>query len=264
MPQFDFTLGLGAGGQTFSAGGVSTGDKGFVRFQNQAYAVSDQLFKSFKDRYLQAAKQSAQKKGSTPTLGSLGIDPRRWLQGAKKAGEEDVAGAKTIHITAGINVPRLLDDVNRVLARASTTSGSKQVPQRLTAAQRTTIQGAVDTATVDVFTGKDDKLLRRLDVSVRLKKSGSVKGGTLRFQLQLGALNKDQTIKPPANTKPLDQLLGQSSGSTGTTTTPNTATTPTTPVTPSTGSSGGSAYLQCLDKAGDNLAEVQKCAALQG
>src|SRR3954454_17911350 len=44
VPRFDFTLGLTAGGQTFTAGGASTGDKGLVRFQGQSYAVSDQLF----------------------------------------------------------------------------------------------------------------------------------------------------------------------------------------------------------------------------
>ena len=167
MPSFDFTLGLSAGGQSFNAGGVSTGDKGYVRFQNQAYAVSDALFKTFKDRYLAAAKPSSQKKGSTPTLGSLGIDPRRWLTDAKKAGEENIAGTDTIHLTAGIDVGRLLDDVNRVLARASTATGAKQVPQKLTDADRKKITDAVDSATVDVFTGKDDKLLRRLDVNVR-------------------------------------------------------------------------------------------------
>lgn len=259
MPRFDFTLSLSASGQSFNAGGVSTGDKGYVRFQNQAYEVSDALFKTFKDRYLQAARQSAQKKDSTPSLGSLGIDPRRWLRDAKKAGEEKVGGVDTIHITAGIDVARLLDDVNRVLNRASTASGSKQVPQRLTAAQRKTIQDAVDTATVDVFTGKDDKLLRRLDVSVKLKPSGSVKGGTIRFQLELDALNKDQTITAPANTKPLDDLIGQQGGGTGTTTP-----TPTTPTTPAAPSGGSSDYLQCLNKAGDDLAAVQKCADLQG
>jgi hypothetical protein len=264
MPRFDFTLGLTAGGQTFSAGGVSTGDKGFVRFQGQAYAVSDQLFNQFKTGYLNAAKQSKQKKGSAPTLGALGIDPRRWLTGAKKAGEENIGGTDTIHITAGIDVSKLLDDVNRLLGRASTASGSKQVPQRLTPAQRKTIQDAVDSATVDVFTGKDDKLLRRLDVNVKLKNSGTVKGGTLRFQLQLDALNKDQTIKAPANTKPLEQLLGQASGgaSSGQSTTPAAPAAPstTTPAAPS----GNSAYLQCLDKAGSDLSAVQKCAALQG
>jgi hypothetical protein len=259
MPKFDFTLGLSAGGQNFNAGGVSTGDKGYVRFQNQAYAVSDALFKTFKDRYLQAAKDSANKKGSTPTLGSLGVDPRRWLQDPKKAGEEKIGGTDTIHITSGIDVGRLLDDVNRVLGRASSATGSKQVPQSLSQADRKKILDAVDDATVDVFTGKDDKLLRRLDVNVRLKNSGTVKGGTVRFQLQLDALNKDQTIKAPANTKPLEELLGAQTGTTG-----STGATPapqsTTPAAPS----GNSSYLQCLDKAGNDLDAVQKCADLQG
>ena len=268
MPQFDFTLGLTAGGQTFTAGGVSTGDKGFVKFQGQAYAVSDQLFNQFKTGYLNAAKQSDQKKGSAPTLGALGIDPRRWLIDAKKAGEEKIGGTDTIHITAGIDVSKLLDDVNRLLGRASTASGSKQVPQRLTPAQRKTIQDAVDNATVDVFTGKDDKLLRRLDVNVRLKNAGQVKGGTLRFQLQLDALNKGQTITPPTNTKPLDQLLQSaasgSTGSTGQTTTPSAPTTTAPSTTTPAAPSGNSAYLQCLNKAGNDLAAVQKCADLQG
>jgi FlaG/FlaF family flagellin (archaellin) len=267
MPRFDFTLGLTAGGQTFSAGGVSTGDKGFVKFQGQAYAVSDQLFNQFKNGYLNAAKQSANKKTNAPTLGALGIDPRRWLTGAKKAGEEKIGDTDTIHITSGIDVGHLLDDVNRLLAKASTASGSKSVPQSLTPQQRQQIENAVDSATVDVFTGKDDKLLRRLDVNVKLKQSGKLKGGTVRFQLELDALNKDQTITPPGNTKPLDQLLQQLGATTGSGTSGSSgqSTTPTTPAAPSTGSSSGnSAYLDCVDKAGGDISALQKCASLQG
>src|SRR4051812_1240770 len=99
MPKFDFTLGITSNGQTFTAGGTSLGDKGFVRFQNQAYAVSDKLFQQFKNGYIQAQKKSKQGKSSTPTLGALGINPRAWLTGPKKVGETDVAGTKTIHIT---------------------------------------------------------------------------------------------------------------------------------------------------------------------
>jgi hypothetical protein len=260
MPRFDFTLGLSAGGQTFTAGGVSTGDRGFVRFGGQAYAVSEQLFKQFRDGYLAAAKKSQKDKGSAPSLSTLGIQPRNWLRNARKAGEESVAGTTTIHIAAGIDVARLLDDVNRLLGRASAASGSKQVPQRLTDQQRQTIQNAVKSANVDIFTGKDDKLLRRLDVQIALKPSGKVKGGTVRFQLQLDALNKDQQIAAPANTKPLADLLAATgatgpTGSTGQTTTPTPA--------PSSGSSS-TAYLQCLDKAKDDLNAVQQCASLLG
>src|SRR3954470_24670945 len=148
MPSFDFTLGLSAGGQAFTAGGVSTGDKGFVKFQGKAYAVSDQLFKQFRDGYLAAVRSSKKKRGSQPSLGALGIDPRSWLRGARKVGTDTVAGVETFHIAAGIDVERLLDDINRLLGRASSASGSKQVPTRLTDAQRKEILGAVKSATV--------------------------------------------------------------------------------------------------------------------
>ena len=98
-----------------------------------------------------------------------------------------------------------------------------------------------------------------------MKNSGSVKGGTVRFQLQLDALNKDQTIKAPTNTKPLDELLGAQTGTTGATGSTGTATTPQTTTTPAAPSgSSSSSYLQCLDKAGNDLDAVQKCADLQG
>src|SRR3954451_8770086 len=256
MPSFDFTVGLTAGGQAFTAGGVSTGDKGFVKFQGKPYVVSDQLFKQFRDGYLAAAKSSQKKNGSQPSLGALGIDPRSWLRGARKAGTQTVAGVDTFHITSGIDVTRLLDDINRLLARAGSASGAKQV-QRLTDAQRKQIQDAVQSATVDVYTGKDDKLLRRLDVHVALKKSGRIKGGNLRFQLQLDALNKDQEIKAPTGAHPLSELTG--AGAAG-----GTATTPTTPPPTVPSGGGNSDYLKCLDQAGDNVDQVQQCAQLLG
>ena len=49
LPKFDFTLGIGAAGQAFSAGGVSTGDKGWLRVNGQAYSVPDSVFKRFAD-----------------------------------------------------------------------------------------------------------------------------------------------------------------------------------------------------------------------
>jgi hypothetical protein len=266
LPKFDFTLAITSNGQTFTAGGTSLGDKGFVSFQSQAYSVSDKLFQQFKQGYLQAQSQS-KKKSSAPTLGSLGIDPRRWLTGARKAGETDVEGAKTVHVTAGVNTARLLADVNRVLARASSVTGAnKNVPTSITPAQQKQIEDAVQNARVDVYTGKDDHALRKLDVGVTLKKSGTLQGGTLNFTLTIADLNEDQTIVAPKNAQPLDQLLAQLQGGTASSATGSsgTATTPTTPAPSSSagGGSGSDQYLQCLQDAGQDIPKVQKCAAL--
>src|SRR3954454_5241355 len=62
LPRFDFTLGISATGQSFSAGGVSTGDKGWLRLNNQAYAVPAALFKRFQDAYSASTKQTAKTK----------------------------------------------------------------------------------------------------------------------------------------------------------------------------------------------------------
>jgi hypothetical protein len=261
LPSFDFTLGISASGQSFTAGGVSTGDQGWLRVNGQAYSVPDAIFKRFRDGYLAAAKKSKSQRKSTPSLAGLGVNPRGWLRNAHKAGEQDVAGTKTIHIAAGLNVSRLLDDVDRLLSRAGSAAKTKQV-SKLSAAQRREIQAAVRSASVDVFTGKDDKLLRRLDVRVGLQPSGRVKGGSLRFQLQLDAVNQSQEIKAPTSAKPLNDMLsslqggvlpGASNGSSGPA--PNQSYPPRT--------ASGQKYLQCLQQAGDDVAKIQRCAALQ-
>src|SRR4051795_1517756 len=210
LPKFDFTLSITSNGQTFTAGGTSVGDKGYISFQNQAYAVSDKLFQQFKNGYLQS--QSKSKNKSAPSLGTLGIDPRRWLVGAHKEADADVAGTKTAHIAAGIDVGQLLNDVNRVLSRASSVAGgaAKNVPNQITPAQQKQIEQAVQSAKVDIYTGKDDHALRKIDVAVQLKPTGSTfKGGTVHFALQIADLNEDQTIEEPKNAQPLDNLLAQ-------------------------------------------------------
>ena len=44
---------------------------------------------------------------------------RRWLTDAEKVGEEEVGGAETTHITGKVDVPKFLEDVNRILARSN-------------------------------------------------------------------------------------------------------------------------------------------------
>lgn len=267
LPKFDFTLAITTGGQTFNAGAVSTSDKGWVKFQNQAYSVEDKLFAQFKTGYAQSRKENATKEKKAPTFGSLGVDPRKWLTNPKKAGTEEIGGAETDHITAGIDVPKLLDDVDRLLGRAGTVQGQKA--RRLTPAQRKQVEDAVTSAKVDIFSGTDDQQLRRLAVDIKLKT------GTLRFALQLDGLNDDVQITPPANAKPLQELLSSlqgggpaAPGAAAPGASPGAATpgaaTPATPgtATPGAGSGANAKYTQCITAAGSDLQKVQDCAKL--
>jgi hypothetical protein len=267
LPKFDFSLSFTAGKTSFTAGAVSTGDKGFLKFGGRNYAVSDALFSQFRTGYEQAQSKSATK-DSGPSFQSLGIDPRHWLTGAEKAGTEDVGGIETTHITAGIDVGRFLADVNKLLGKAGSL-GRGRVPSSLTAQQQKDIKSAVKSSRLEVWTGKDDKTLRRLKIDIGLDvpadvrpRAGGLQSGTLVFDLVISDLNKDQTINAPADARPLSELTSALGGAAPGTGTPATPATP----APSTGGSSGASqeYLDCLQKAGSDIAAVQKCADLIG
>jgi hypothetical protein len=249
LPKFDFDATLKLGGQTINAGAVSTSDKGWLKFMGTTYAVPDALFAQFRSSYLQSQKQSASKKQQS-SLQKLGIDPRRWLTDPKTVGDKQVAGADTVHITSGIDVPKLLDDVQKTLHTAGTAAGS--TTKQLTQADRDAIQKSVKSAKVDVYSGKGDDRLHKLVLNLQLT------SGTVVFTLQLDDLDKDQTIAAPKGAKPLSDLVAQfqgagapapsASGGTG----GSTATTP--------GAAPSQKYLQCIQSAGKDLAKVQGCA----
>jgi hypothetical protein len=285
LPRFDFQVALDAGGQTLTAGAVSTGEKGFVRFQDQAYALSDQLYQQFRKGYADQAKCSQEQGGEGVSFSSLGIRPGQWLRDAKTAGSEKVGGVETTHITAGVDVPKLLEDVNRILGRTEgnvedpCAKEQKGQPQRRTGRQlseqdRKAIADAVKDARVDVWTGEDDRVMRRINVAIRFdvpedqrERVRGLRSGALRFDMTIGGLNEKQDIKTPTGARPLDDLVAQFGGQ----------------VPGLGGASGGSsqqggsatqpqqqqqqpesAYLQCVQEAGQDVVKLQQCRDLIG
>jgi hypothetical protein len=212
LPKFDIDAAFEGAGQSLKAGVTSTGDKAFVNFQGTEYAVSNQVFQQFKAGYEQAQKQSADK-GNQRSLATLGIDPRRWLTDPKNEGEAKVGDTDTIKITGGVDVDKLLDDVNTALdkARSLGVEGSDQLPEKLTDQQKQQAAKAIKDLKVEIYTGKDDTTLRRMVVAMNV--DGDQNGsGTLTLDFQLLDLNEDQTIEAPSGAKPFDQLLGQLGG----------------------------------------------------
>ena len=263
LPKFAMDAAFAGAGQSIKAGLTSTGDKAFVNFQGTDYAVSDQVFQQFKAGYEQAQKQSADK-GNQQSLATLGIDPRRWLTDPRNAGEAKVGDTDTIKITGGVDVNKLLDDVNTALDKARNlgVEGSDQLPEKLTDQQKQQAADAIKDLKVEIYTGKDDTTLRRMVVAMNVD-GGQQGSGTLTLDFQLLDLNEDQSIEAPSGAKPFDQLLGQlgglglggaggsgsGSGSSG------------------SGSGGASAeqlkkYSDCITAAGSDTAKQQQCADL--
>ena len=277
LPHFDFTLNLDAGGGGFSAGAVSTGEKGFVKLQGRTYDLGKPFYERLRSDWERAQKESeTQAKGEGDTLSKLGIKPAGWLKDARRSGEEKVGGADTIHLVAGVDVPRFLTDVSRLLDRARRLNlpGRAEVAQ-LTAKQRRQIERSVRSARMDVWTGKSDTRMRRLALDVVLqvpqdarRDVGGLQGGRIRFNLTFADIDKGQDIRAPKGARPPEEFaqalqalgFGDITGAAGGGTQPGggTQTTPQQPIAPD----APREYLDCLEKAGADIAEIQKCAAL--
>jgi hypothetical protein len=242
---------------------TSTGDQGFVSFGGTDYEVSGPVFEQFKARYEEAAKKSSGQQGRS--LASLGIDPRRWLTNARNAGESKVGDTDTVKITGDVDVAKLLDDLNEALGRIRSlgVQGAGQLPEQLTDKERRQAADAIKDLEVEIDTGAEDRILRRMVVSMRVEtpegvEAAGAKAADVRFALQLLDVNEDQDISAPQNPKPFEDLasklggLGLGLGGLG-------------GGAPGSGGAGEAnieKYSQCIQDAGSDEAKIRKCADL--
>jgi hypothetical protein len=275
---------VSGGGQTFSAGLVSTGTQGYVNFQGTNYQIDQSTMTA-----LQQAAASRGPSGSR-SLSQFGIDPLRWVKDPSVEGEDDVAGVATKHVSAGIDIGRLFADLNKIVARAGGAVGQAR-PQQLSPSVINSIKKVVHDPKFDVYVGKQDGRIRRagltLDFQVPEKDQASargIKGGNLSISVELAGVGEPQTIQAPTGAKPISELgkqlrglggalgatngIGGTSGGSG-----SSGSTPGGVPGGEPGTPGGSGrspsseqfqkYAECLNKASpSDTAALQQCSKL--
>jgi len=275
LPESNFTVSASALGQNVALGIISTGTAGYVTLQGTSYRMPQATFQKLESSFSQLTSTPGSSSGSG-TLGKLGIQPLHWLTNPTVVGTENVGGAQTTHIHAGVNVGALLTDLNTVVEKASSigVSGASSLKA-----------SEVKNPSVDIWTGTSDKTIRRLTITLTLPvtgKTSSELGGLnsadIGLTMQYSDLNQPQTIKAPTTVKPFSQfqsklnafvqtlegaagsaLGGAGSSSSGSSSSGSSG------GTTSTGSSANVAkYSQCIQAAGGDVGKMQKCAALLG
>ena len=239
FPQFDLTAKVSASGagQSFSFDGglIATKDNAYVDYQGQAYEVGSSVFQQFKTAYEKSAKKAKSEQGSQSSsiLEQFGIDPKTWLTNVSNEGDESVDGQDTIHIHgdasfAGQGI--VAETLNLSSLDGYTTGGTlhlisnnqvgfKKLAQRapgdaaqqLTPSQLDKLKSAIKDASVDVYSGTDDHLLRKLSLSLSIAPpAGSgVSSVEVDFSVTISDLNQPQTITAPSGAKPISGLLSQ-------------------------------------------------------
>jgi hypothetical protein len=276
LPESSFTIGISALGHQGQLGIVSTGAGGFVTLDGAAYQLPAADFQRLESGFSSVGGSGQ----GGPGLSSLGIDPQHWLSSASVVGSDTIDGTDTTHIRSGVNVTALLQDLNTLLGKASSSSGTK-LPSSIPQATQQKIAAAIKNASVDIWTGKSDKVLRKMSLNLTVPVTGrlsTVAGGMssagIGFNLQYSHVNQSQTIAAPSNIKPYSQFTTKlrsvltgiegsvgagSLGSTGATGSGSTGST-------GSGSTASTAKIQkysaCIQSAGQDVLKMQKCASI--
>jgi len=197
LPTFDLDAGALIAGRRLPVGVLSDGKQVYLELDGDHYVVDDEDVPILDE--LRSGKDVV-------ALAALGIDPRRWITDAEEKGSEQIGGVETTRIEGGIDAGRLLSDVGKVLGSQSSAGGSAE--------QRERLAEAVKKASVEVWSGQEDKILRQVLVRVTFDFPPGVDSpipgldkGTAEVRARLDDINGDPpTISAPARSKPFSEL----------------------------------------------------------
>ena len=157
LPHVDVDFAGDARPRVFRGTVLSTGRAAFVRLDERSYKVD----REFVARLRKGLRRRDSKQ---PGLKALGIDPLRWMRGARSAARRASPASTRPASAATSKVATLLADIDRA-AHAGRRSGGGR-GGLLSPEIRKQIADGVKTAKVDIWTGTEDKIMRQLAVRI--------------------------------------------------------------------------------------------------
>ena len=222
VPQADLAASVDVQGVTQSfnvEGGLTvTGENAYVTYQGQAYEVGTQIFRQIQSLFAQNVAQRQEGRGeqsfsetckrlirsSGGDVTACDVDVTSWLTNLSNEGTESVEGEEAIHVSGDADVDRIFSDLSGIVRQLP---GAGAQSRGLSQLQR--LRRAITSATIDVYSGVDDRLLRRLDLGLvvdlsALSSASVIPLGTLDLtaSVTLADLNTPQTVTAPENPRP--------------------------------------------------------------
>jgi hypothetical protein len=228
VPQLDLTATAtgDGGGQSldFNGGLVVTDDNAYVEYKNKTYELGTAAFKKFQAGFEKASEKSSSKQDSSQSFSQqcaaaveqaggdasvCDVDFASWMTNLSNEGTEDVGGTTTIHISGDADVQQIANDLIAIVQQTAPQQAGRIDPNEVSLVSK-----AITNAHIDVFTGEDDKILRKADLSLTVDPSKLRTGSivplpeiTVDVTVAINDLNSKQTIEAPTGAKPIGGLL---------------------------------------------------------
>jgi hypothetical protein len=199
-PEFRMDVGLVLNDHAIGGELVLAGGDGFIQLGTTGYKLPEPITAKI------AAPASALDNGLVKTAGMFFIRPDRWERNGRIVGDATVEGVATEHAKAEIRPGRFFEDVARLVRLLTMLRVTEAVgiPQAVTPAQRAALGRSVQSASGEVWVGKEDHVLRKAHLEGKLvvaKKDRKVLGGmtsaTLTAEVFIREVGTPQNIKGP-------------------------------------------------------------------
>jgi hypothetical protein len=216
LPRFALQLGLSANGHALPIGATSTGSSLYVELAGTWFSLPQSTYTALQQSYAQATKRAGSTKVRS-TFASLGIEPGKWLSDPSEVGAATIDGVETIHLTATVNVAGFLADVSKFSQAGGALGGfGSAVPgaSLFTPSAIGELAKSVKAADVNIYTGKSDHLLRRLELDATVSSNSRTKAilsglssAEVKVLLEFSDLGQPQTITAPSKPESSSQML---------------------------------------------------------
>jgi hypothetical protein len=152
--------------------------------------------------------------GLGSVLAVFSVFPHRWAKNPRIVGNERIAGEDTIHGTAEINTRRFFADIaqlTKILTSLRITE-IVGIPTMIDRQAQAALVRSVTSATGDVYTGAEDKVLRQAGFDMKLKPSSKDRRTlgfsslTLKGQMNVTEVGTPQKIDAPKVAGTFDDL----------------------------------------------------------
>lgn len=213
LPTLDWKVALRAGGQTFPARVIAVDERVYVEFQGLAYEADRKLL-----RRLGVDGEDGGPGRGTTTLKDLGLDPSAWLTGLEVEDGDDIGGDSTRVVTGEVDERAVVGDLLAVAGsedvgeriERSAGKGAELLPG-LPDASPEEVADAVEVTRIEVNVD-DAGHARRVfgELSFEVPDSvedTAIEDGTIELELVLEELGVEVDPRPPANPRPLSDLL---------------------------------------------------------
>ncbi len=267
-PESAFTIAYHGLGRTGTFGVTTTATGAYVGLDGTYYQLPSADFKR-----LQSAFSAHTSTGGAPGLSSLGVDPATWVSHPEIVGTQTVDGVVTEHVHAAVDVSAFVQSLNTILAKESSTlHAAGRAPTHISSAEAAKIASAIRNPSLDVWSGRNDSILRRLQVHADVPVHGSMStqlGGLtsagLTLTIDYSHLGAPQKISAPSHVHSFTELqsrlqsLGSGLAGIGSSGLGSTQ----------SGAGGSTAstaavtkYSRCITRARGDVTKMQRCAKL--